>query len=156
MSDLREKRYYVVFRGARYFTASFVKPDSDEYIVESHCGFIEVRNEDVAYYYVALLNYLAYKVAESKRSVQRAQLARPLTALYVLGLSWCDVDEKIRLRVAELSKKLHEKAPSKEYGNQSVALREISTYPEFRELRELLDKVVDKRKLEEALDLVSG
>ena len=153
---LNQKKHYVLYRRIRIFTATVFTPHSNKSVVKDEVGYIEVDDENIAYYYAALLNYLAYKVIEMGKTFRRTQYGRPIQALYVAGLSWCDVDEKIRLRVAELSKELHKKAPSKKYGNQSVALREISTYPEFRELRELLDKVVDKRKLEEALDLVSG
>ncbi len=153
---LNQKKYYVLYRGDRAFSATVFVPNSDKCIVESHVGYVEVNDESIAYYYAALLNYLAYKVVESGKSFNRHQFARPLQALYVAGLSWHNVDEATRLKIVELSKKLHEKAPLKKYGNQSVALKEISTYPEFRELKEILDKIIDKRRLEKMLGLVSG
>ncbi len=157
---LNQRKYYVVYRRDRLFTASVFSPQSrpqpTKYVIQDTCSYMEVGNEKVAYYYVALLNYLAYKVVESNRAVQRHQLARPILALYIAGLSWCDVDEATWLKIVELSKRLHEKAPLKKYGNQNVALKEIGNYPEFRELKELLDKIVDKEKLERALNIVSG
>jgi len=52
------------------------------------------------------------------RSFVLDQFARPLLAIYVAGLSWSAVDETTYRRVVELSKVLHEKATSEEYGNQ--------------------------------------
>jgi len=85
-----------------------------------------------------------------------SRFARLLFATYIAGLSWGNVDENIRRRVVDLSKVLHQKVPSKEYSNQRVALKDVSEIPEFKELTNVLDNVVDKDMLEEALNLVSG
>jgi hypothetical protein len=66
------------------------------------------------------------------------------------------MDEETRGRIVELSKRLHEKAPAKEYSNQRIALQEVARLPEFKELVEIADSKVDRSKLEEALSLVSG
>jgi len=66
------------------------------------------------------------------------------------------MDEETRGRIVELSKRLHEKAPSKEYSNQGAALQELAELPEFKELVKIVDSKVDRSKLEEALSLVSG
>jgi len=66
------------------------------------------------------------------------------------------VDENSRKRIAELSRRLHEKAPAKEYSNQRIALQEVAGLPEFKELVEILDAKVDKAKLSDALSIVSG
>jgi hypothetical protein len=149
-------KYYVAYRCARAFTAFAFKPMENNIIIESHVGYIECKSEDIAYYYAAVLNYLAYKVVEYKRSFNRAQFARPLLAIYLAGLSWNDMDNETRERILELSKSIHKKAPDKEYPNQRVALKNIASLQEFKELVKILDSKVNKEKLEEALNLVSG
>jgi len=149
-------RFYVVYRRDRAFTAATIKPMSDDIIIKEEVGYIETRSEDVAYYYTAILNYLAFKVIEFKRSFIRHQYGRPVLAVYIAGLSWNSMDKETRGRIVELSKRLHEKAPRKEYSNQRIALQEVSGYPEFKELVKIMDSKVDRGKLEEALSLVSG
>ncbi|PVU72554.1 hypothetical protein DDW10_04010 [Sulfolobales archaeon SCGC AB-777_J03] len=155
VKSLSTERYYVVYRCDRAFTASVYIPCENS-VVESHVSYVETRSEDVAYYYAAILNYLAHKVLRSGRTFNRHQFARPLLAIYMADFSWYVVDEETRGRIVELSKTLHEKAPSKEYSNQRVALRELAELPEFKELVKIVDSKVDRSKLEEALSLVSG
>jgi hypothetical protein len=66
------------------------------------------------------------------------------------------MDKETRGRIVELSKRLHEKAPRKEYSNQRIALQEVLGLSEFKELVKVVDSKVDREKLEEALSLVSG
>ncbi len=155
LKSLSRDRYYVVYRCERVFTA-FVYVPIENGIVESHMSYVETRSEDVAYYYAAILNYLAYTVLRSGRTFNRDQFARPLLAIYIAGLSWNRMEEVTRGRIVELSRRLHEKAPAKEYSNQRVALQEVAELPEFKELVEILDAKVDKAKLNDALSLVSG
>ena len=155
LKTLNPKKYYVVYRRMRIFTAFAFKPTDNNIIASDTVSYIEC-DEPKAYYYAAVLNYLAYKVVESGRSFIRDQFARPLLALYVVGLAWKDVDETVRNKVVELSKVLHEKAPDRKYANQKVALKNLATLPEFKELVKLLDSKVDKEALENALDMVSG
>jgi hypothetical protein len=147
-------KYYVVYRSDRAFTGSIYKPTADN-IAHSNVAYIECRDENIAYYYVAILNYLAYVVVAAKRMFLRHQLAKPLLAIYLAGLSWNSTDEATRSKVVELSKRLHEKAPSKEYSNQRMALKDIAQLSEFRELVEILDSKINKEELDEALTLVS-
>jgi len=150
-------KYYVAYRCDRAFAAFAFKPQSSNTIIESHVAYIETSNEEVAYYYAATLNYLAYKVIQVGRSFIRHQFARPLLAVYIAGLAWKDIDEATRSKVVELSKILHEKAPNREYGNQKVALKDIATrFSEFKMLVKLLDSKVDRERLEDALNIVSG
>jgi len=155
VKPLGRDKYYVVYRCSRAFTASVYIPDEDS-IIESHMSYAKTRSEGMAYYYVAILNYLAYIVLRSNRTFNRDQLARPLLAIYIAGLSWNNVDERARNRIIELSRRLHEKAPNKEYSNQRIALQEVAELPEFKELVEILDAKVDKAKLNDALSLMSG
>lgn len=157
IATLNTAKYYVVYRCDRAFTALAYKPMTDNVIVHSNAAYAECKYEELAYYYAALLNYLAYKVIQSERAFIRHQWARPLLSIYMAGLAWRDVDEATRNRIIELSRILHEKAPDKEYPNQRVALKDIAAkYPEFKELVKLLDFKVDKERLEDALNIVSG
>ena len=155
VKQLSMEKYYVAYRCVRAFTASVYVPVENS-IAESHVSYVETRSEDVAYYYAAVLNYLAYIVLRSGRTFNRTQYARPLLAIYIAGLSWNSVDENSRKRIVALSRRLHEKAPAKEYSNQRIALQEIARLPEFKELVEILDAKVDKAKLNDALSLMSG
>jgi len=158
IETLDTNKWYVIYRCDRAFTAFAFKPDKERIIASSTVGYLEISSEEEnkAYYYAAILNYLAYHVVRKGRDFRRHQYARPLLAIYEAGLLWNNVDEATRSRVVELSKVLHEKAPNKEYSNQKAALKEVSKLPEFGELVDVLDKVVNEEKLEEALDLVSG
>jgi len=149
-------KYYVAYRCDRAFTAFAFKPQHPNIIIESHVAYIESSEEEVAYYYGAILNYLAYKVAQLGRTFIRHQFARPLLAVYTAGLAWKDVDEDTRLNVVKYSKALHEKAPSKEYPNQRVALKDVERLSGFKKLVEILDAKVSKENLEIALGIVSG
>ena len=153
---LGRDRFYVAFRCKRAFTAATIRPTSDDIIIESHVSYMETRSEDIAYYYTAILNYLAFKVMELKRTFIRSQFGKPVLAVYIAGLSWNSMDKDARGRIVELSKGLHEKTPGKEYSNQRIALQELLGLPEFKELVELADSRIDKERLEEALSLVSG
>jgi hypothetical protein len=156
ITTLSMDKYYVVYRRDRIFTASTFRPTADDFIVKDEVGYIECTNELTAHYYTAALNYLAFKVLESRRPFIRHQYARPLFAIYIAGLSWRDIDNETRRRLAELSKSLHERAPRKEYANQRVALKDITQFPEFRELIRILDSKTDGKRIEKALDMVSS
>jgi len=155
VKSLSTNKYYIVYRRDGAFTAVTIKCSLDNLIVKDEVGRIETGNEDVAYYYAAVLNYLAYTALRAKRTFNRHHYARPLLAVYIAGLSWNSIDEDTRNKIVELSKKLHEKAPSKEYSNQRMALKDIAQLSEFRELVEILDSKINKEKLDEALTLVS-
>jgi len=155
IETLNTDKWYAAYRRSRAFTAFAFKPSKANVIVYDDVGYLETSSEDIAYYYAAILNYLAYCVIRKEGSgFRHHQYARPLLAIYIAGLSWGDVNEATRRKVVRISRCLHEKVPDKEYRNQRVALEEISGLPEFKELVNTLDKVVDEKKLEEALDLV--
>jgi len=153
IKTLNPNKYYVVYRRHRAFTACVIKPEEDNILVESHVSYVECDNEDMAYYYSAMLNYLAFKVIELKRGFNRSHSARLLLAVLIAGLSWNDLDEGTRRVVVELSRTLHSKVPREEYGNQRVALKVVLELNEFRKLKSILDSKVDKERLEEALKL---
>ena len=152
---MNKDSYYVVYRCDRAFTACFVKPSSQT-VLDSHISAIECDDEDKAYYYVGVLNYLAYKVVVNNRIFLHHQFARPALAIAIAGLNWKDVEVEARNQVIVLSKQLSQKAPLREFPNQKVALKHIANYGEFKELVKVLDENVEKERLNEALNLVSG
>jgi len=155
VKPLDVNKFYVVYRGSRIFSSTTVQPFSNDVIISEHVSYVETKDEDKAYYYSAVLNYLAYKVVEFGWTFSRTQLARPLFAIYLSGLSWREADEEKRLKVVELSKRLHEKASDKEYNNQKTALKDLLFIQEFRELVKTLDQTVEKERLESSLRIVS-
>jgi hypothetical protein len=148
-------KYYMVYRCDRAFTACVIIPKEGNIIATSNVGYIECSDADMAYYYSAVLNYLAFKVIEHRRTFNRHQYARPLLAVLIAGLSWGSLDEETRMRIVKLSKVLHDKAPQRNYVNQRMALIDISLFSEFNELVHILDSKVDIERLEKALKLVS-
>jgi len=157
IQTLNKEHHYAIYRAKRCFTAFTYKPSEDNIIVREDVGYLECDTENIAYYYSAVLNYLAYKVIEFGRSFIRNLSAKPLFAIYFAGLSYDSVRDDVREKVVELSKVLHEKASDKEFSDQSTALEDLyDNVSEFRELVKILDSVVDRGKLEEALDMVSG
>jgi hypothetical protein len=155
IKTLDMNKFYVVYRGGRIFSSAVVQPFSDDVIISEHVSYVETKDEDKAYYYSAVLNYLAYKVVELRWTFSRTQLARPLFAVHLSGLSWREADEKMRFKVVELSKRLHDKASDKEYNNQKTALKNLLLMQEFRELVKTLDQIVERERLESSLRIVS-
>lgn len=153
--DMFKENYYVVYRCQRIFTAC-VPTDLRMAISESHVAYLECRDLEQAYYYVATLNYLAYKVIKTGRSFIRDQFARPAIAVAVAGLSWKIVPEDIRAQMACLSMQLAKKLTWKDYPDQKIALMELAQHPEFKEIVRVFDEVVDEKGLNEALNLVSS
>lgn len=156
IETLSPTSYYVVYRADRVFTACMVKPD-EKTVLFSQVAGIEVESEEKALYYVAVLNYLAWKVVEGKRSFLHHQYGKPLTAIAVTGLCWDCVNQDIRDEVINLAKKLHNKNElCKEFSNQKNALKTLADMEEFKYITQKLDSVVDKQTLDRTLDLVSG
>jgi len=153
---LDKKSYYTVYRCARAFTATMIEPKA-EAILESHVSALECRCKEHAFYYTAVLNYLAYKVIEKGRTFIRAQFAKPALAIVIAGLKWDSINKCARDKVIKLCEKLSEKITKQEFSNQRIALRHIAKkYIEFKNIVRILDSVVEEKRLEDALDLVSG
>lgn len=169
---LERDKYYVIYRRMRTFASSVLTPniikkisDNMEYkiVVSDSCSYMAIEDELKAYYYSAILNYLAYKVIERKGAFERDQFLRPLIAILHAGLEW--KDEEWQLKVAEAGKKLHQEAPKCLDGFIRRGMRvedcfeRLKTCHETKELFENLVKTVnenvDKKKLYESLEFVS-
>ena len=152
---LNKNSFYVLYRSKRIFSAYVCKPDSNT-VLYSDVTAIECKSEEQAYYYSAVLNYLAYKVIKSERTFKRDLYGRPALAIVESGLSWKSVNEVMRSKVVKLSRKLSLNIEKIEYENQKIALKELARRQEFQEIEQTLDSIVTEEKLEKALDLVSG
>ena len=110
-------KYYVVYRRMRTF-ASFVLDTlllksicslGNGLIIDQNVSYLEIDNEDIAYYYSAILNYMVYKVKTlNLGSFVRDQFGRPLKALKEAGLEWEELSWQ--KEVAKLSKIIHSQA----------------------------------------------
>ena len=155
VSTLNVNSFYVFYRGKRAFTACVLKPYSNS-VMDCDVAAIECKDKEQAYYYVAVLNYLAHKVLENKRTFARNQFAKPCSAIIGAKLSWNDLKEDVRSKIAKLSEAISTTVQKKKYSNQAMALKDIEKIPEFQEIEQILDSVVNKEKLMKALDFVSG
>ena len=161
-----EEKYYVIYRCIRNFVSFVISPkdirELTPLIVESHCSLISLEDEQQAYYYSSLLNYLAYKVIENKGAFIRNQFLRPLMAIAELDIEWSS--EKWQLKVAELSRKLQQEAPKCYKGFIKRGMRVDRCFERlkscnetkslFMELIDTIDKAVNKNKLMDALRFV--
>ncbi|MEM4141289.1 MAG: N-6 DNA methylase [Nitrososphaeria archaeon] len=151
---LKKDKYYLIFRTTRIFSSVIFKCDIDStYIVENHLGYIEFENEEAAYYYCALLNYLIFQV---KRDFVRNQLRRPLVALnYFPKFN----DYKWQLKIASISKKLHKDLkdkvnPNNKYKNKFF-IDYLSKNKDFLSLISILNSKIDSNSLNKAKKIVS-
>lgn len=151
---LDQKSYYAIYRTDRAFTAC-VPEDLNAAASSSTISYLKCKSLEQAYYYVAVLNYLAYKVIETNRSFLRHQWSRPATAIMVANLSWRDLPNADKKDIYTLSKQLSKKIRWKKYPDQGAALRDIAQIQEFKEIISILDSHVDKERFKTALDLVS-
>lgn len=154
---------YVIYRAVRTFV-SFVIPkeeirDSEsKIIIDSHNAILIVENSDVAYFYSAALNYLAYEVIIRKdRTFIRNQMGRPIHAIYKLNLSWNNEDWQ--KDVSKLSKQLHKDAKDlfiKIVSSQSASyLRELEKSPRFWRIIKIFREHVVDSDLELKIPIVS-
>jgi hypothetical protein len=168
---LKESRYYVIYRRTRTFASVVLDPvtigklsDNTEHgiVVSDNCSYIAMEYETKAYYYSAILNYLAHKVTEKKGAFERDQFLRPLIAILRANLEWRG--EEWQLRVAELGKKLHQEALKcfADFIRRGMRVDEcferLKNCPETRELFENLIKTinenVEEKRIYESLELV--
>jgi hypothetical protein len=155
-SVLNKDRVYVVYRTDRVPSAVVIKPDGDDIVLYSNVGAIEFDNETLAYYYAAAINYLAYKNQVMCKKFKRHNYSSVIVALIVSGLA--DMPSQVIKDVATLSRRLHGKRQGRlcdDFSNQGKALENLKNHSEFMEIVRILDAVVRKGDLEEALRLIS-
>ena len=164
-------KYYVVYRRMRTFASFVLTPElvrkiSDnmehKVVASDNCSYMVVEDELKAYYYSAILNYLAYKVIEKGGAFERDQFLRPLIATLQAGLEWRG--EEWQSKVAELGKKLHQEASKCFAGFIRGGMRVDKCFERlkicdeskglFVNLVKTVDEHVDEKRLHESLELV--
>lgn len=155
---LNKGSHYVVYRRSGVFAAC-VPENLDRAVTSDKISYAECYSSEQAYYYTAILNYLAYIVVREGRNFIRDQFAKPLLAVAIAGLSWSDAPEDLRREVSEYSQRVSESITWFDYANKKKALLDIARIPEFSEVIYLLDEYVERNRkqerLRDALDLVS-
>jgi len=156
-ATLNEGKWYVIYRCDRAFTAATIRPTANT-ILDSHLSAIECSSEEIADYYTAILNYLAYMVIIQDRTFIRHQFARPVLAITIAGLSYKNIERSLSDNISKLSRMLKNLigAQSLNFSNQREALQHIAHLPEFQQIVQLIDMKISRDTLEEALNLVSG
>jgi hypothetical protein len=169
---LEKGKYYVIYRCTRTFASLVLSPQmlqkiSDNgtfnVVIESHCSFISSDEQSKAYYYAAVLNYLAYKVTENEGAFERDQFLRPLIAILHAGMEW--KGKKWQREIAKSGKKLQRSASRCFSGFIRRGMRvdqcfeRLKTCPDTKELfesiLETVDGKVNKKRLYESLGFVS-
>lgn len=139
----------VLYRSHRAFVSVVLSRDElqalsstgvGKLVIYYNVGYLVAKDSNTSYYYSAVLNYLVHKTKVLRRGeLARRQFGRPLHAIKVAGLEWSE--EGWQLKVAELSKKAHEKA-------RSALLRFLGLH-ENLQLFELVDGGVDVKVKEQ-------
>jgi|GEM_PF-452991 len=137
---VNELESLVVYRCMRSFVAAVISSKELEKVViqaplilTDHVSYLKTQSTEIAYYYAAVLNYMAHKIQKLKLGFVRDQFARPIMALMNAGLEW--KDEEWQGKVAELSKTLHEKV-------RPIALKTLKL-PANLKLYEIVDGGMD-------------
>lgn len=150
ISMLDPRKWYVTYRCQRMFAAVALKGEENT-VVESHLAYMEVLEEEIAYYYAAALNYLVSKI---KEGAIRDQFARPLCAVLKAQLDW--EGNGWQKEAAQLSKKLHDKVKSvyKKISSNQVKtyIQQLEQLDEWKQLVDIFESHV--QNLEEALAFV--
>ncbi|MEN2999858.1 MAG: hypothetical protein ABDH61_04715, partial [Acidilobaceae archaeon] len=158
LEELKEGKPYVIYRHMRLFVA-YVAVGRRGEAVSDIVALTECKEEDQAYYYAALLNYLAFCVKRAGRSYLRTLVHRPLEAIIKLRLSWREAPEELRREVARLSRELERYMQGLPTAGREELFEELSRSQPFQQLVKALDKYIEERvgreRLAEALDLVS-
>jgi len=154
LTKLKREMWYSVYRGQRGFAAVTIQGD-DETVLESHLSAIETPDQNIAYYYTGVLNYLLKKVG---RGFIRNQFARPLLAIKKAGLPWREQDWQYK--IAELAKSLHIHAEEKYQNLINKKAKHIKDYiGELSELQDwkLMEQILDQniQDLDAAVSVVA-
>ena len=159
VSPLNKEKYYVIYRGKRTFSSVMIDKISDKTIAKDEVGYLETSSKDLALYYSAILNYLAYKSIQAKLAFNRDQYERPLHVIVEAGLSWRDTTE-IRKVVAKLSEQLHEEVKTvfkgQSFSQERQYFKVLEKNPKFNKLVKILDDQISSTiGLDELIEILS-
>ena len=121
---LEKKKWYVLYRRMRTFTAFAIEGD-DHLVPDDSTVFMNCKSKEQAFYYAAVLNYLVFK---AKKGFVRDQFARPLLCIYNSSLQW--QDKKWQKDIAQNSDDIHKLIRSKKL-YKDVSSNQIKAYMEF-------------------------
>jgi len=163
---LDPNKHYVAYRCNRTFSAISIKPDSDNYVIESHVSYLVCNDETTSLYYSGVLNYLAFKAIKMGRAFIRDQFIRPLHALITAKLdfsSMIDINRQTFYKVASLSKTLHNETVNIFSGisinRERDAFKMLEENESFIELIEVIDNYIKENfgevLIDSALDWVT-
>lgn len=161
LQTFQKNRWYVLFRGNRTFSSVVINPSSSRWITESHMAFLDCGEDEAkAFYYSAVLNYLAYKVLKSGMSFVRDQFSRPILSIIDAELSWNNLKKEIRKEISDLSIRMHEEAKIifKDIGieQEKKAFNILERNNTFKTIVRKLDGVTSNSKLFNSLTWVAG
>jgi hypothetical protein len=114
-----EDTFIILYRCQRTFVSSVLTPGLlreafstgiNKLIISNTVSYMLTYDEDIAFYYSMMLNYLAYRAKILGGKFVRDQYGRPVEAIKIAGLDWRGEDWQ--LRVAKLSREIHEEARS--------------------------------------------
>ena len=137
-------RYYVLYRRMRTFASAVLSPSLvgelcshlGGIIIDQNVAYLVTGDEGAAYYYSAVLNYMAYKAAALRLGpFVRDQFGRPVKALAEAGLEWGG--EGWQAEVSRLSRSAHGRA-------RAAALKALGL-PADTKLYELVDAGRDEQ-----------
>jgi|Deesub1362B_J571_1020462.scaffolds.fasta_scaffold00003_586 hypothetical protein len=162
LSFLDKSRYYVFYRSKRTFASVVLAPHelqkiSEEIVVAADCSYIVSKNKLKAYYYSAILNYLAYETIKRKFAFERNLFLRPLIAIIKSGLEW--KGKEWQKEVANLSEQLQHKVLEHLKSQEDIIVRKF--YNRIRQhnmTRAIFDKIItiiDKNIDKDRIDLTS-
>jgi hypothetical protein len=161
LNTFKKGKWYTLFRINRTFSSFVLTPPDEKWITESHMAYIDCGTEsNKAYYYAAVLNYLAYKVTKLGLSFVRDQFSRPILAILDAGLSWNQVRPEIQNDISELSIILHREMKDifrdTKLNQEKKAFMLLEKNENFNYLIKKLDGETSKDKILGALAWVAG
>jgi len=145
MEDVNdEDTFIILYRCQRTFVSSVLKPEIlreafstgiNKLIISNTVSYMLTYDEDVAFYYSMILNYLVYRAKMLGGKFILNQYGRPVEVIKNADLEWRNKDWQIE--VANLSKEIH-----KEEKARSFLLKYLGL-PDNLALFELIDNGLD-------------
>ncbi|MFP3144865.1 MAG: hypothetical protein RXQ93_07635 [Caldisphaera sp.] len=143
MEDVKDEDVFIIlYRCQRTFVSSVLTPGIlreafstgiNKLIISNTVSYMLTYDEDVAFYYSMILNYLVYRAKMLGGKFILNQYGRPVEVIKNTDLEWRNKDWQIK--VAELSKNIHKEA-------RSLLLRYLGL-PDNLTLFELIDNGLD-------------
>ncbi|MEM4368517.1 MAG: N-6 DNA methylase, partial [Candidatus Anstonellales archaeon] len=147
---MKKGKFYVIHRVVRIFSSAvFECPEDNLYLADSTLCWMEFSNKETAYYYSGIINYLIHKVGThfARNIHSRVLRVIDMLNLHYAGYYW-------NIEVATLSENLHNIMKSLPIKDNNAALKELSKIEDWKELLNLIDRHIDKSRLENTIKLL--